>query len=194
MNFRLWGKGAKQPKPGATDPDDKEPKHDATKPGAADDDEDEKEDEDDKAKAAGDDDEEDEEKDEAKAAHDAAVAAAASVPAAARQAVVFLERERIHAILEAGGRDRVGQALHVALNSDMTAKQAAGFLETTGPDRHGAAPGAGRLGLRGDMATRRTPKLGADRAGDDSRSADAREIDDAAASVLAFVPGAARKS
>ncbi|MCW5737357.1 MAG: hypothetical protein KIS73_24740 [Enhydrobacter sp.] len=193
MNFRLWGKGAQQPKPGATDDNEKD--EDAKKKAVEKDDDDEGgEDDEDKAKAK-DDDDEDEEKDEAKAAHDAAVAASASIPAAARQAVVFLERERIHAIVEAGGRDRVGQALHVALNSDMTAKQAIGFLEATGPDHNGpASANAGRIGLRGDMATRRTPKLGADRAGDDSRSADAREIEDAAASVLAFVPGAARKS
>jgi len=192
MNFRLWGKGA-QPKPGASEADSTVPKEAEKVAASSDEDEDDDEKEDDDKKKAGKKD--DDQEDEAKAAHDAAVAASSGVAAAARQAIVFLERERVHAIVQAGGKDRVGQALHVALNSDMTAAQAAGFLEATSPDHRGVAPtDAGRLGLRGDMATRRAPRLGADRGGDSGRSSEQRELDDTVDSVLAFVPGAARKS
>lgn len=161
--FSLWGRGAKAKDSAAAAEDEEE---EETKAEADNDEEEEEE-----AKAESDDEEDEEEGDDEKIE-----AEASRVSSAVRASIVGGERARIHAIVDGAGADNVAAALHVALNTDMPAKDALGFLKATGSK----VPPGGRLGLQRDMATRRQPRVGA--AGKASGAGD--EVDALATSVL----------
>ncbi|MBR2813468.1 MAG: hypothetical protein IKE60_02375 [Reyranella sp.] len=165
--FSLWGRGAKA-KDSAAAADDEE--EEETKAEADNDEDDEEEEA--KAEAEDEEDEEDEEEDD----DEKIEAEASKVSSAVRASIVGGERARIHAIVDGAGADNVAAALHVALNTDMPAKDALGFLKATGSK----VPSGGRLGLQRDMAARRQPRIGA--AGKTPGAGD--EVDALATSVL----------
>lgn len=183
MTFRLWGKGKTVTATDTESDEGKDENKGAKSPTAESEDEDEEEEEEARERKDGDEEEEDE---EAKALT-AATTAAAKVSPDGRAGVIHVERHRIAAIVNGAGRDRVAQALHVALNTDMAVEKAVAFLEET-PGEAPAASG-GRLGL--DRGMRRTPAIGAD--GGNQNNGGNKEVNDLAASVLAHVPGRQKK-
>ena len=170
--FSLWGLGSKaEDKPEETEDEkatrEKSEKEAAEKKAAA-------EAEAAAAKKKDDEEEEDEEEDD-----EATKAAVAAVPANTRRAIVRAERARIHGIVNGAGRDRVAQALHVALNTNMKVDNALAFVETMSP-----AAAGGRIGLQDAMGSRRSPALGADTRGPGPGKAD--EVGTLADGSLAF--------
>ena len=113
---------------------------------------------------------------------EATKAAAAAVPANVRASIVRGERQRIHAIVDGAGRDQVEAALHVAFNTELSAKAALGLVKATaGTVAPATAPAGGRLGLAADMATRRPSQIGI--AGDTAGGAKSEE-ETAVAAIL----------
>jgi hypothetical protein len=181
--FKLWGAGKATADDDKDPADDKENKADDTGEGKAEDKPEEgkaegdKVEDDEAAKAELDDDEDEDEDDDDD--EEEAAKAAAKVPAAAARYICRGERKRLHAIVDGAGPDRVEAALHVALNTNMSAKAALAFLKASPA---AATSGDGKLGLRGVMGSRRQPPL-APAAGPSAKSAE----DQAAAGILAFV-------
>lgn len=108
--------------------------------------------EDDEETSAEFDDEEDEEEDD-----EATQAEVAKVSRRAATAIRRAERQRVHAIVKAAGPDRVEAGLQLALGTTLSVKDARVALAAT-TDR---SPAGGRLGLAGEMSSRRRPQLGA---------------------------------
>ena len=111
------------------------------------------------------------------------------MPAKVRASIARGERQRIHAIVDGAGRERVEAALHVAFNTDLSAKAALGLVKATaGTVAPATSPAGGRLGLAADMATRRQPQLGAT---SETAGGPKTETDQAVAAILKHTTKAA---
>lgn len=93
---------------------------------------------------------------------------------------VHAERERIFAIVNGVGAERVTSALQVAFNTNMAAAAAIAMVKTLPPD---AGAQGGKIGLAGAMSTRRQSVLGPAGGGDGIKG---DEVEQAAAQILAF--------
>jgi flagellar motility protein MotE (MotC chaperone) len=183
--FSLWGQKAEGDNSDET-AEDKKKREDAEAEAAA-----KKKAEDEEAarkkkneESGDDDDEDDDEEDEDDEDDKATAEAAAAVPTKVARFIRRAERARLHAIVDGAGPDRVAAALNVALNSNMGAKAAVAMLA----EMPVADTTAGRLGLRGSMASRPARPIGSDAAA--ALTGPAAEVDKAAAGILSFASNA----